>query len=252
MFKKKNTKLTFCALAAGLLLASCGGTSSGGTSSSSSSEEEPGELEFSLNEDGASYMVTGSGTYNEDDLIIPSTYEGLPVTSIDEGAFSSENYDSIHIPASITEIGARAFDGAVSSDCKGLYIEDLASWCAIDFGGTTANPLFNEIDLYVDDTLVNDLVIPSSVTTIKTYAFVKASITSLTMGDSVTSIENSAFWNCTSLASVTFGDGLTSIGNSTFQNCRSGVAYSHISIYGQLNSYFSFHLVERWLHIMGF
>ena len=45
---------------------------------------------------------------------------------------------------------------------------------------------------------------------------------------SVTSIGNSAFYNCSGLTSVTIGNGVTSIGNSAFSGC-SGLTSVHIS-----------------------
>ena len=41
------------------------------------------------------------------------------------------------------------------------------------------------------------------------------------LGPTVTSIGNSAFYNCTSLADVTIPDSVTSIGNSAFSSCSS-------------------------------
>ena len=74
-------------------------------------------LEYILNEDGQSYSVFGLGSCRDVYLIIPSTYNGLPVTGIVEGAFrgSSGNsiggvfFKSVTIPESITSIGEDAF-----------------------------------------------------------------------------------------------------------------------------------------------
>ncbi len=49
----------------------------------------------------------------------------------------------------------------------------------------------------------------------------KAQITSVVIGDTVTSIGNYAFCNCTALTSVTIGSGVTSIGESAFEGCSS-------------------------------
>jgi hypothetical protein len=56
-------------------------------------------------------------------------------------------------------------------------------------------------------------------TSIGDSAFDGASLTSVTIPDSVTSIGNDAFLNCTGLTSVTIPDSVTSIGNQAFQNC---------------------------------
>ena len=50
---------------------------------------QPSEgLEYTLN--GTSYAVTGLGTCSDSNIVIADFYEGKPVTSIGEGAFSSE------------------------------------------------------------------------------------------------------------------------------------------------------------------
>ena len=51
--------------------------------------------------------------------------------------------------------------------------------------------------------------------------FNNTSITSITIPDSVTSIEYAAFDSCTSLASVTIGNSVTSIGEDAFRFCTS-------------------------------
>ncbi|MGM9632670.1 MAG: hypothetical protein ACI3XL_06240 [Eubacteriales bacterium] len=44
-------------------------------------------LEFTLNDDGATYSVTGLGTCADTDIVIPKAYEGKPVTGIGWRAF---------------------------------------------------------------------------------------------------------------------------------------------------------------------
>ena len=44
-------------------------------------------LEYELNDDGKGYTVSGKGTCKDTNLIIPSTYNNLPVTSIGDRAF---------------------------------------------------------------------------------------------------------------------------------------------------------------------
>jgi hypothetical protein len=66
------------------------------------------------------------------------------------------------------------------------------------------------------------VTIPNSVTTIDGSAFYDCtSLTSCTIGNGVTSIGNNVFYNCTSLTSVTIGNSVTSIGHGAFNNCTS-------------------------------
>jgi len=73
---------------------------------------------------------------------------------------------SITIPSSITEIGSEAF-----FRCDGLtavyYTGDIAGWCRIMFDDWDSNPLYYANNLYINNSLVTDLIIPETVTEIK-------------------------------------------------------------------------------------
>ena len=108
------------------------------------------------------------------EVVIPAsvTYynEEYSVTSIGSSAFEDcTGLKSVTIPNSVTSIGIYAFIG-----CTGLtsvHISDMAAWCAISFGSSDANPLYYAHNLYLNETLVTDLVIPGSVTSIGSMAF---------------------------------------------------------------------------------
>ena len=71
------------------------------------------------------------------------------------------------------------------------------------------------------DSLI-ELKLDSRTTSINQYAFFGcSSLTSIEIPSSVTSIGSSAFYECTSLTTITFGDNsqLTSIGGKAFENC---------------------------------
>ena len=131
------------------------------------------------------------------DLVIPDG-----VTSIGNYAF----YDcslltSITIGNCVTSIGERAFYGC--SSLTGVYITDIAAWCNIKFGGYSDNPLSYAHNLYLNNELVTDLIIPDSVTNIGDEVFRScSSLTSITIPDSVTSIGERAFEKCSSLKNV--------------------------------------------------
>ena len=66
-------------------------------------------LQFMSNGDGT-YSVVGIGTCTESDIVIPSVYNGCPVTAIANSAFARcYNLTSIVIPESVIEIGESAF-----------------------------------------------------------------------------------------------------------------------------------------------
>ena len=68
--------------------------------------------------------------------------------------------------------------------------------------------------------MLTSVTIGNSVTSIGDSAFVGCTgLTSVTIGNSVTSIGSSVFSGCTGLTSVTIGDSVTSIGDEAFNNC---------------------------------
>ncbi len=146
------------------------------------------------------------------------------VTDISSYAFyGCSGLISVTIPNSVTYIGNYAFNG-----CSGLtavnYTGNIAQWSEISFGNEKANPLYCAHNLYVNNELVTDLVIPQNVTTIKQYTFYGAiCLTSASIGDSVASIGSSAFYGCSGLTSVLFNaTNCTTMGSSSspvFSEC---------------------------------
>ena len=120
------------------------------------------------------------------------------VTSIGDYAFEGcSNLKSITIPSSVRSIGYHAFHWC---GLKEVYIKDLAKWCEIEFESSYSNPLNHAHNLYLNDELVTELIIPNSVTSIGRYAFYGCiNLKSITIPESVTSIGFGAFDGCSNL-----------------------------------------------------
>ena len=118
----------------------------------------------------------------------------------------------------MTSIGSGAFSSC--SWLEEVHIADLAAWCAIEFDDRYANPLYFAHNLYLNDELITNFVIPDSVTNIGEYTFSGCSgLTGITIPDNVTSIGSYAFEGCIGLTNITIPNSVTSIGRSAFYGC---------------------------------
>ena len=144
---------------------------------------------------------------------------GNSVTSIGDYAFfSCDGLTSVTIGNSVTSIGYDAFEGC--DGLKEVHINDLAAWCSINFDNSYSNPLYYAQNLYLNNELITELVIPNGVTSIKNNAFVYCSgLTSVTIPNSVKSIGRNAFQYCSGLTSITIPNSVTSIGKQAFYKC---------------------------------
>ena len=163
---------------------------------------------------GIVYDVSADGTYAEvvdytgiaTKVKIASEYNGVPVKTIYDGAFSRKNITSVIIPDSVTSIGYGAFSGCTSLSSVEIG-DSVTSIGSSAFSGCSS---------------LSSVVIPDSVTSIGSSAFSGcSSLSSVVIPDSVTSIGSSAFYGCKKLSSVVIGDSVTSIGESAFNGCTS-------------------------------
>lgn len=144
----------------------------------------------------------------------------LPNSITTVRGFYEVSISEVVLPASITKIDEYGLGGTVGLQdymvSRVYYEGDIKGWCSIE--------LENRIGryLYINNELVENLVIPEGVTTINEYTFQgNYGIKSVELPNSVTSIGDDAFWNCSALTRVVIPDSVTSIGNSAFSGCSS-------------------------------
>lgn len=175
-------KKVFCAaLAFLLLLVSC---SAPAAESGAQKEAEPvtsGAYTYVVLDDGTAEILSYTG--EEAELSIPADIDGIPVSSIGEKAFySNDAIGSLVIPDGVTTIGSNAFCGCHN---------------------------------------ISSVSLPDTLRKISMYAFsVLPELTHITIPESVEEIGISAFGSCKSLYSVTFLGDPGVIGGNPFSECE--------------------------------
>lgn len=195
-------------------------------------EYDENGLAFKLNDDGDSYTLVGVGTCTEEEITIPSEFNGKNVTAIGRSAFAYCKFlESIEIPEGVTSIGASAF-----SQCKKLKTVSIPStvtsigdsafwWCDVlthinilEGVTTIGNNAFRGCGFF-------SIQLPSSLTAVGSGAFAQCShLASIAIPENVTSIGNSAFDKCTSLKSITIPSKVTTVGDRSFYGCENLVS----------------------------
>jgi len=123
-----------------------------------------------------------------------------------------------------------ACDDFSKADCGKLTSLDLSDATIVEGGewyyssdkyeynteyNVIGNNMFNGNDLH-------DFILPKNITSIENFAFYGCtSLTSVTIPDKVTKISDCAFYGCTALTTINIPNGVTFIGESAFRGCTS-------------------------------
>ena len=145
------------------------------------------------------------------------------VTSIGDHAFwGCTGLTSITIPSSVISIEVGAFGVEAFDGCSNLTSINVASGNNYYSGinGVLFNKKKTELIRCPEGKSQTSYTIPDSVTSIEESAFYNCTgLTSITIPNSVTSIGNYAFYKCTGLTSITIPNSVTSIGDEAFEDC---------------------------------
>ena len=194
------------------------------------------EFDFKLDSDGNSYCLIdyNQSKNSSSEIIIPSTYNDLPVTKIGSQAFyACKKIESVIIPEGIQSIGSSAF-----YHCENLKsVQFPQSLYSI---GDSAFELCNSLEtVYIPDATeigweaffecenlksvgigVESESIVIGASTIDCYAFSKCpNLETVTLGKSVTYISESAFESCDNLTTVNLTRNINTIESEAFAYC---------------------------------
>lgn len=146
-------------------------------------------------------------TGNGGNVVIPSSINGFPVTSLGFEAFgqSPSFLIGVTIPDTITNIGRSAF----------VYCNLL----------TNVNMSTNVVTIgdfaFVHCWTLRRLTLPDTVVSLGAYAFQWCSaLTNIHMGPNIASIQDYAFDGCSNLTSIAISANVTNIGNYAFALCK--------------------------------
>jgi len=160
-------------------------------------------------------------------LVIPSTINGLPVTTIGDKAFwGRTDLTSVLLRQSVVTIGDQAFAWCTSLNSVYWFnVTNIGGSAFEECGNLQALPLFTVSSFgpyaFAGCRSLSSVTI-GPVGTISGSAFAGCfSLTSVSIPNTVTNIEYAAFNHCVSLTSVLIPESVTTVGNSIFFGCAS-------------------------------
>ena len=164
-------------------------------------------FDYFLNADEKSYSIRMGENPLPKSIVIPYEYNGLPVTSIGEYAFSEcASITHVTIPNSVTIIGDFSF--YVCNKIAHLTLPD-----SLTSIGEYA---------FADCHALTEISVPYGVTFIGNAAFMNCnSLKTIAIPDTVSFMGYGVFLQCTSLENLTIGEGITLIDEDTISGCDS-------------------------------
>ena len=164
---------------------------------------------------------------------------GSTITTIPNSAFASiSTLTTATVPTSVTEIVWRAFgDDSALTTVSGLSnvtiigghaFESCSNLTTVDIDWTKVTTIGTEAFSRCYN--LSGIVNLSSATSLGSYAFDQTSITSLSIGSSITNIPDRFCSYDTHLTSVTIPSTVTSIGSSAFDGCTSLTSFDFTNI----------------------
>ena len=126
----------------------------------------------------------------------------------------------------VATVQARTYSGECGADGANVTWKLDTETGLLEISGTgamkdNASSVSSRAPWYNYRSYITSVTIGEGVTSIGKRAFMEANLTKITIPNTVTVIGDEAFYNCNNLTSVTIGDGVTSIGDWAFGYCKS-------------------------------
>jgi len=201
-------------------------------------------LKFALGDTKDYYIVSRLGSCTRRKIVIPETYDGLPVTQIGDNAFSlyfnEENgvsycseIEEVVLPSSITRIGECAFEYCVQ--LKKISLPEGVT----ELGAGAFNGCLALTELVIPDSVVSvgavlfaycesleSICLPGGISEIPDcFAMQCLKLKTVVCKGNIQHIGKEAFLACKSLESIEWGDDLQGIGECSFCGCESLTAF---------------------------
>ncbi len=199
--------------------------------------------------DGNATVTEYTGTSNQ--LVIPGTLGGFPVTAIGDQALAYSTFTSVTMPNTVVSIvnsafrdstslttvtlstglitiGNAAFEGciklrniALTNSIASIGERAFANCKALVVVAIPPSVTSLGMQAYIDCSSLTTVTIPESITYINYAMFSRCKkLTKVTIPASVTGIDAEVFYECIVLADVTIPSSVTSIGAYAFGNCH--------------------------------
>ena len=166
-------------------------------------------LSYELSEDSTYYIVTGMGTCTDEELIIPSEYNGLPVKEIGDYAFQYVD-NSWDYTAGVTSGGNNLHDFV-----KKVVIPDSVTKI-----GTNAFAILDEDWLENFSTTLETVEMGNNVTECGEMAFGCCNrLHEIKLSNALIKISNHMFWRCDALKEINLPKDITAIEPYAFAAC---------------------------------
>lgn len=135
-----------------------------------------------------------------------------------------EKLEGISVPKGTISVGGGAFQNTVwLSKQTGEFVvvgEDILIHYSGDKEKVTVPEEVKVVSAFCDNFFVQEVVLPESVEEIGEYAFVNSSLKTITLGENIRKIGDSAFDSCLNLEKVTLNKKLEEIGSFAFAGCQ--------------------------------